>query len=298
MKGFMRDGGVVRGTSIAGSSAVKRRPGVLDPGSTFLFLLVLGLLFLLPIAVLVLYAGASSWQFPQLLPRGFSLRAVEFVGRQYGAIAASLLSSVLYSLAVVALSFLLTVLPARALAWYPLPLKGVIEALFLSPALLPVMTFSMGAHVLLLRLRLSDTWVGVVAVLTVFAYPYMLRSLSAGYQRISPDYTVTARNLGAGFWTSLLRVEMPMLLPAFGAGASVVFLVAFSEYFLVFLVGGGAVASYTGYLVPFLKSSDLQIASLLTLLFLIVPLVLFFILERWMSAVFSKRGLNNGADKP
>ena len=296
MRGFMKDGGVVRGTKIVGSSAVKRRPGVLAPGATLLFLLLLGLLFVLPIAVLVLYAGASSWQFPQLLPSGFSLRAMEFVGRQFGAITASLLSSALYSLAVVALSFLLSVLPARALAWYPLPLKGVIEALFLSPALLPVMTFSMGAHVLLLRLGLSDTWVGVVAVLTIFAYPYMLRSLSVGYQRVSPDYTVTARNLGAGFWTRLLRVEMPMLLPSFGAGASVVFLVAFSEYFLVFLVGGGAVASYTGYLVPFLKSSDLQIASLLTLLFLIVPLVLFFILERWISAVFSKRGLHNGAD--
>lgn len=293
----MRDDGMVRGTRIVSSSDVKRRPGVLAPGPTILVLGVLGLLFVLPIAVLVLYAGASSWQFPQLLPSSLSLRAVEFVGRQYGAITASLLSSALYSLAVVVLSFLLSVLPARALAWYPLPLKGVIEALFLSPALLPVMTFSMGAHVLLLRLHLSDSWVGVVAILTVFAYPYMLRSLSAGYQRISPNYTVTAHNLGAGFWTSLWRVEMPMLLPAFGAGAAVVFLVAFSEYFLVFLVGGGAVSSYTGYLVPFLKGSDLQIASLLTLLFLIVPLVLFFILERWMSAVFSKRGLDNGADK-
>ena len=272
------------------------RRGVMTRGQTALFLGLLGVLFLVPIVVLVLYAGASSWQFPRLLPAGFSLRGVNFVGRQAAAIAVSLLSSALYSLAVVALSFVLTLLPARALAWYPLPLKGVLEALFLSPALLPVMTFSMGAHVLLLRMRLADTWFGVVLILTVFAYPYMLRALGAGYQRISAHYAVTARNLGAGFWMTLLRVEVPLLQPAFGAGASVVFLVAFSEYFLVFLVGGGAVASYTGYLVPFLKSSDLQIASMLTLIFLVVPLVLFFLLEKWMQAVFSKRGMDHGAD--
>ncbi len=275
---------------------VKRRPGVMGPGPAVLFVGLLGLLFVLPLLVLVLYAGAASWQFPQLLPAEFSLRGFEFIGRQAASIALALLSSALYSLAVVGLSFVLTVLPARALAWYPLPMKGVVEALLLSPALLPVMTFSMGAHVLLLRLRLSDTWPGVVVILTVFAYPYMLRALSAGYQRIPADYAVSARNLGAGFWTTLLRVEVPLLLPAFGAGASVVFLVAFSEYFLVFLVGGGAVASYTGYLVPFLKSSDLQIASMLTLLFLVVPLLLFFLLERWMQTVFSKRGMAHGAD--
>jgi len=269
---------------------------VLGPKQSFLFLGFLLLLVVLPIVVLGLYAGARSWQFPDLLPTGYSARSLEFVGRQYGAILNSLLSSTLYSLAVVALSFLLCLLPARGFAWYPLPIKGMLEALFLSPALLPVMTFSMGAHVLLLRLRFSDTWFGVVAVLTVFAYPYMLRSLISGYQRISPDYSVTARNLGAGFWASLIRVEVPMLLPAFGAGASVVFLVAFSEYFLVFLVGGGVVPSYTGYLVPFLKSSDLQIASFLTLLFLVVPLVLFFLLEQWMNAIFSHRGLAHGAD--
>ncbi len=275
---------------------VRRCPGILTPGQTGVFLGILGMLFLMPIAVLVLYAVASSWQFPQLLPQGFSPRGIEFVGRQASAIARSLLNSALYSLAVVVCSFVLSVLPARALAWYPLPLKGFLEALFLSPALLPVMTFSMGAHVLLLRMRLADTWFGVVVILTVFAYPYMLRALSAGYQRISADYAVTARNLGAGYWTTLLRVELPLLLPAFGAGASVVFLVAFSEYFLVFLVGGGAVISYTGYLVPFLKSSDLQIASILTLLFLVVPLLLFYVLEKWMQTIFTKRGLVHGSD--
>ena len=263
-------------------------------GRSTLFVLLVALLTVVPLLVLLIYTGAGSWQFPQLLPESFSARALRFIARQYGSIAASLLSSTLYSLTVVAVSFILCLLPARALAWYPLPMKRLIEALLLSPALLPVMTFSMGAHVLLLRAGLADTWPGIVVVLTVFAYPYMLRSLSAGYQRISPDYAVTARNLGAGFWMSLLRVEVPMLLPAFGAGASVVFLVAFSEYFLVFLVGGGAVSSYTGYLVPFLKGSDLQIGSLLTLLFLIVPLLLFILLEQWMSSIFSRRGLHDG----
>jgi putative spermidine/putrescine transport system permease protein len=263
-----------------------------------LFVAVVFLLFVLPLFVLLLYTFAGPWKYPDILPADFSLRAFRFAAGRFPAILVSLASSTLYSLTVVFISILLTILPARTFAWYPLRFKGFLEALFLSPALLPVMTFSMGAHVLLLRLRLADTWFGIVAILTVFAYPYMLRTLVQGYQRISPDYSVTARNLGAGYWRGLWAVELPMLLPALEAGASVVFLVAFSEYFLVFLVGGGAVPSYTGYLVPFLKGSDLAIGSLLTLLFLIVPVGLFLLLDGWTRSIYGRRGLNYGTDTP
>ena len=75
------------------------------------------------------------------------------------------------------------------------------------------------------------------------------------------------------------------------AGGTVVFLVAFTEYFLVFLIGGGAVPSYAGYLFPMLLSSDRPVAALLTLIFLCIPLLLFVGLEFLVVRMYRKKGL-------
>ena len=89
----------------------------------------------------------------------------------------------------------------------------------------------------------------------------------------------------------LLKVELPLLLPSIVAGGTVVFLVAFSEYFLVFLIGGGTVNSYTGYLFPFLNSSDRSVASILSLIFMGIPILLFLIIDEAVTRVYKKRGM-------
>ncbi len=265
-----------------------RKTGAARDGAAIVLLFVL---FVIPLIVLFVSSISSAWSFPRLLPESLSGRAFDYAASQRRDILGSLLTSTGYSLLTVAAVFFMTLLPARALARRDFPGKHLLDALLLVPVLLPAMTFSMGIHVIFIRTGLSDTLMGIVMVLSIYSYPYMLRALISAYMRISEQYSVTARNLGGGFFYTLLHVEVPMLLPGIAAGASVVFLVAFSEYFLVFLIGGGAVASYTGYLVPFLQGSDHQIASLLTLVFLFVPLLLFFLMEWTTSSIYRKRGL-------
>lgn len=277
----------------AGGPGLRSSPGGGMPaaardGSTLVLLFVL---FVLPLVVLLISSLSSVWTFPRLLPEGLSGRAYGYAASQGREIFGSLLTSTGYSLLTVAAVFFMTLLPARALARWEFPGKHLLDALLLVPVLLPAMTFSMGIHVVFIRTGLSDTLPGIVLVLSIYSYPYMLRALISAYMRISEQYSVTARNLGGGFFYTLLHVEVPMLLPGIAAGASVVFLVAFSEYFLVFLIGGGAVDSYTGYLFPFLQGSDYQTASLLTLIFLFVPLLLFFLMEWATSSIYRKRGL-------
>jgi putative spermidine/putrescine transport system permease protein len=71
----------------------------------------------------------------------------------------------------------------------------------------------------------------------------------------------------------------------------VVFLVAFSEYFLVFLIGGGSVESFTGYLFPVITSSNRGLGALVTLIFLVVPVLLFAGLEMMLGGYFRRRGM-------
>ena len=86
-------------------------------------------------------------------------------------------------------------------------------------------------------------------------------------------------------------MELPLLLPAVVAGGSVVFLVAFSDYFLVYLVGGGLVPSFTGFLFPVLQSGDRSLAALLTLVFMAVPVLLFVLVEGLTLYFMHRRGM-------
>jgi putative spermidine/putrescine transport system permease protein len=153
------------------------------------------------------------------------------------------------------------------------------------------MTFAMGLHFLFIKFSLAETLVGVVVMLAMFSYPYMFRALVAGFQTMGEDYRICARNLGAGTLAIVLQVELPLLIPAVVAGGSVVFLVAFSEYFLVFLIGGGSVASFTGTLFPLLSSSNRSLAALLTLIFLFLPILLFLVMDTAVVRLYRKRGM-------
>lgn len=249
---------------------------------------LLWFVFLFPLLVLVLYSFSGQWAFPSLLPDTFNFRTFIYFKENAGRILTHMASSFFYSILAVILSVVYSLLPAEFLSRNAFPGKKVIESLLLAPAVLPVMTFSVGIHMMFIRLGLADTHFGVALILSVYSYPYMLRALISGYKTIHPDALVCARNLGAGYWQILWEIEIPMLLPALTAGASIVFLVAFSDYFLVFLIGGGSVPSYSGYLFPFLNSTDWSLASGLTLVFIIVPVLLFLVLDMTVIRLYRK----------
>ncbi len=235
--------------------------------------------FLIPPIFLIFYVFVGIWKYPDLLPRSYSFRAVEFLVKNITPISLSLLSSLSFSILSVLFSLIITILPASYLARNEFPGKNILEALLLSPVLIPSITFSMGIHWVLIKIGLSDSFLGVTVVLTMFSYPYLLRSLIAGFGLYSPNFDICAKNLGANLFTRIIKLHIPMLLPSIISGGTVVFLSSFSSYFLVFLIGGGRVNSFTGYLVPFLKSEDLNISSLLSIIFLIIPIILFVLIE-------------------
>ena len=254
-------------------------------------LVLLFALFVVPPATLILYAVSGVWRYPEVVPETYSLRALEYLWSLRTTLMEGIGVSLLYAFTTVAVTFGMTVMPASFLARRRFRGQHLVESLLLAPALVPSITFSVGLQVVFLYVGLVDTFAGVVLVLSIFSYPYMLRALIAGFEVYGEEYTVCAANLGAGPLRTLLSVEIPLLVPSLVSGGTVVFLVAFSEYFLVFLIGGGAVPSITGTMFPFLSSSDRQIASALTLLFMMVPLVLFFLIDATVRRVYRRTGM-------
>jgi iron(III) transport system permease protein len=158
------------------------------------------------------------------------------------------------SLALAALTTLATTvlcLPlARWLTRYQFPGRGLLGGLLLVPLLLPPFVGGIGLerflnrygtlNLCLMKLGLVDParpidWVGeggfagVVLMQVLHLYPILYLNLAAAWANIDPTLEDAGRNLGAGEFRVFRTVTFPLLLPGYFAGASLVFVWAFTD---------------------------------------------------------------------
>lgn len=257
-------------------------------------LTLLVVFFLAPLFLLVTQSLSGRWVYPEVLPGVWSLNG-------WGQLMARtqwlgpLLSSLGFSLATWGLASLLCFPAAAALARSGTN-TNLWESLLLAPAVVPALTTAFGNHLWMTWMGWTDSVFALVPVLTFYTYPYLLRALTAGYRLLGADLSRAAGNLGASRAQVFWKVEFPLLFPAWVAGGSIVFLGAFSDYFLVSLFGGGVVPAFSTYLVPVLGGSDRTWGSVLTLVFLVGPLVLLGALDIGIKRWMAHRGLSQGVD--
>ncbi|MDI6909050.1 ABC transporter permease [Nocardioides sp.] len=82
---------------------------------------------------------------------------------------------------------------------------------------------------------------GLPAVTITLAYlwlPYMILPVYAGLERLPDSLFEASADLGAGAWTTLRRVVVPMAFPAIVAGSIFTFSLSMGDYIAVKIVGG------------------------------------------------------------
>jgi iron(III) transport system permease protein len=79
------------------------------------------------------------------------------------------------------------------------------------------------------RLPLSGSLLVVVLAYSIRVLAVSLGALEAGFERLSPNLDAVARTLGETAFSALRRVHMPLLLPALGAAALLVFVDGMKE---------------------------------------------------------------------
>lgn len=168
----------------------------------------------------------------------------------------ALWASVWISVASVVLSALVGVPLAFLFARYDFPGRRVLGALAAMPVLLPPLVgtisflflygesgfFTRGVQ-LLLGME-SPPWrlAGPGAILLVHAYTmyvYFYLFAAAGLARLDGAYAEAATALGAGHWLTLRRVTLPMLAPALGGAALLVFMTSMASFSAPYVFGGG-----------------------------------------------------------
>ena len=116
-------------------------------------------------------------------------------------------------------------------------LRRVMEGLLALPWALPGTVFAIAlATAFSVRSPLTLRWVLVgTALLLPLAYlvrnlPVTSRPILAGLRQLDPALEEAAASLGAGRWTTLRRVTLPLLQPALAAGATLAFVAALGDF--------------------------------------------------------------------
>ncbi len=192
-------------------------------------------------------------------PLGYVFREAFFPGGEFSlAFFGSWLASpvareaILNSFALAVITTVLATLLALPLAIvavrYRFPAKGFLTALLLVPMIMPPFVGAIGMQQFLARfgsvnLLLTGSglisshidWLGsakfwgVVVIEVLHLYPIMYLNLSAALANIDPSLEEAAVNMGSGRWRSLRRVTLPLMMPGFFGGATIVFIWAFTD---------------------------------------------------------------------
>lgn len=157
----------------------------------------------------------------------------------------------------------------RAVTVLPLALPSYVAAYLVVSALGP-----RGELATLLDVQLPSIYGFWAAwlTLTLVSYPYVLLPVSAALRGLDPALEEAARSLGLGPARTLVRVVLPQLRPALGAGSLLVSLYVLSDFGAVALSRYDTFtrAIFTSYKASFDRSGAAGLAAMLVILTIIV----------------------------
>ena len=139
---------------------------------------------------------------------------------------------------VVAVSGLLGVLAAYALARRDFAGKRAILLVFLLPLLVPPITYGIPMATVLYRAGLAGTFWGVVLANLVPTIPFVVLVMIPFVEQIDPRIEAAARVFGASTPQLLWRVMLPLLLPGMLAAMLLVLVRTIAMFELTFLTAG------------------------------------------------------------
>jgi putative spermidine/putrescine transport system permease protein len=133
------------------------------------------------------------------------------------------------ALATVAVSLVLTIPAAFALARHPFPGRDALAAWFMLPLALPNIAIGLGMLRLLQWFIEIEPFLGLLAVHVVLVAPFMLAMLRASVIAIDRGQEEAAASLGAKPLAVFLRASLPQIVPGITSAAIIGFLVSFGE---------------------------------------------------------------------
>lgn len=160
--------------------------------------------------------------------------------------------------------------------------KRTLEAVLLSPLVIPHFTLGIAMLILASEINLSRTFSLVVACHVILVLPFVMRSVYVSLKNIDPALERAAASLGASPFRVFMKIDLPLLAPGLAGGLLFAAILSFNEFTATLFVTGQRtqtlpVAMYT-YVREYADPTMAALSSMLiavTVLFLVAA-------NRWL----------------
>ena len=210
-------------------------------GASALFLIVFLLAVVPHVSVILTSFSATGAWYKSILPAHFTLDHYRAALTDPLALP-SVKRSLEYASCATALALVVGLAAAIVIVRSSVPGRWLIDALTMLPLAVPGLVLSFGYLSISIWFKRKlgprtpfflnvQEWPAVMLVLAYAArrLPYVVRAAVAGLQQTPRDLELAAANLGAGRWTVLRRVTLPLILASLIAGGLLAFAFAMLE---------------------------------------------------------------------
>jgi putative spermidine/putrescine transport system permease protein len=219
--------------------------------------LVVPILIILPLS----FNGQASFRFP---PESWSFRWYDnlFSSPEWRD---AIVNSFQVALLVVVCATVLGTLCALGLDRGKIPGKGIVQALVLSPMIIPLVVIAVGVYAVFLPWQLVGTTMGFVVAHTALAIPFVVVSVLTSLRGFDRRLEQAAASLGASPITTFFRVTLPLIAPGLLAGAVLAFVTSFDEVVVALFVASPEKRTVPVQMFDTLQNVDPTVAAASTL---------------------------------
>src|SRR5881396_51112 len=186
------------------------------------------LAFVLSPLVFVVINSFNGSAFNSFPPQGFSFQWYQFV-LGYAPFREGMVNSLIIASASTLLAIVAGMLAALALTRGRVRARGILNAFFLSPLVMPRVAIGIAVFILLIRLRLFGTTGSLVLVHAMLSLPFALVLLSASLVNVNRSLEEAAMDLGAGPLRTFWSVTLPQIRAGLVVAAVFAFITSFDE---------------------------------------------------------------------
>jgi putative spermidine/putrescine transport system permease protein len=204
---------------------------------TFLTIAGAGLLFLILPILIVIPLSFNSTSFLSYPLSGFSFQWYEEVFQSEVWVRAIKNSMFIGSVS----AFFATVLgtlAAMGLTHADFRGKGAVNALLVSPMIVPIVISALGLYFFFAEMGLNATYTGLILAHTALGAPFVVITVTATLQGFDRNLMRASASLGANPLTTFFKVVLPLILPGVVSGALFAFATSFDEVVVVLFTAG------------------------------------------------------------
>jgi putative spermidine/putrescine transport system permease protein len=190
-------------------------------GALTVFYLLAPTLVIVPMS----FTEARILSFP---PEGFTFQWYErmLTDRQWST---GIVNSAQVAVLTALFATILGTLAALGLTRGRFPGRSLVNALALSPLIVPVVVIAIGMFSLFVQWRLSGSLLGLVVAHTALALPFVVVSVGTSLRTMDRNLELAAANLGADPRRSFAHITFPIILQGVLTGAIFAFITSWDE---------------------------------------------------------------------